>query len=648
MEYPHFHMDDYYDYKLYIIVLILITVLCVDKVVAQQQDISIANEYWTKGEKEKAYELFSSLAKSAENLPLIHNNYLNLLITLSKFKEAEGHTEKMIKREPSNLNYKADLVLIYVKQGDLIKAQKFFGSTVRNNLEDQFKIKALADHLLSNGLAEYAETAYKENRLFSGNPSVFSLELANIYRVQGRKDEMVTEYLNYVIQTPSNLSYIKSLLQILLSKPDELESLEKILIGKVQQHPDSEIFIDLLIWDYQQQKNFYGAFIQARAYDKRFGKGVPKKTYEIAQVAFNNKDYENAEKCYTTIIKDFPSSDEYLPSRLGLIRTTEAKIKRKFPVNLDSINILIGQYKNYISQFPDVATSFESLISEAQLYAYFLNQFDSAQIHLNRVIGNTKTSPQLKARAKLEMGDIYLLKDEPWEATLLYSQVEKSQKDAPLGYEAKLRNARLSYFQGDFKLAEDHLNILKEATSREIANDAMELSLRIKENIAMDSVGMALKIYASVEKLLYQNKTKEALLKIEELKEGKYLRQTKPSKEDFFEKNLKMDSTYWFQNYTILDDVYWLEATIRMKKGEFTLSIELLQKILTEYPDDILADDAFFTQADIYQNQLNNKEKAMEIYREFLNKFPGSVYAAEARKRFRLLRGDFIGQENLN
>ena len=36
------------------------------------------------------------------------------------------------------------------------------------------------------------------------------------------------------------------------------------------------------------------------------------------------------------------------------------------------------------------------------------------------------------------------------------------------------------------------------------------------------------------------------------------------------------------------------------------------------------------------------KDKAMEIYREFLTKFPGSVYAAEARKRFRTLRGDFI------
>jgi tetratricopeptide (TPR) repeat protein len=413
------------------------------------------------------------------------------------------------------------------------------------------------------------------------------------------------------------------------------------------------VFIDLLIWDYQQQKNFYGAFIQARAYDKRFGKGEPKKLFEIAQVAYNNKDFDNAERCYGAIMKDFSSSEEYLPSRLGLIRTTEAKVKKKFPVNLDSVKVLIGQYRNYVSQFPDIPTSFESLISESQLYAYYLNRFDSAVTLLNKVIGNPKASPYLKAKAKLETGDIYLLKDEPWEATLLYSQVEKLQRDAPLGYEAKLRNARLSYFQGDFKLAEAHLDILKEATSREIANDAMELSLRIKENTAMDSVGGALRAYAAVEKLLYQNKITEALAKIEDLKKG----QTKVSKEDLFEKGLtpsalgemkKGDTLYSFQNISILDDVYWLESNIQIKKGAFTEAIALLQKIQKEYPDDVLADDAYFTEGDLYQNQLHDKEKAMEIYREFLSKFPGSVYAAEARKRYRTLRGDFNSQENVN
>src|SRR5687768_5900060 len=185
----------------------------------------------------------------------------------------------------------------------------------------------------------------------------------------------------------------------------------------------------------------------------------------------------------------------------------------------------------------------------------------------------------------------------------------------------KLKNAKLSYYKGDFRLAQEHLDILKQATTREIANDALDLSMRIKEDIAFDSVGEALKQYASIELLLYQNKNEQALQQIQMLKEGRV-------------KNASTDSLTNISNQTILDDVYWLEANIRMQQGEFDKSIELLQKIIQDFGDDIFVDDAYFLQGEIYERQLGQKDKAMEIYREFLNKYPGSVYAAEARKRF--------------
>jgi TolA-binding protein/Flp pilus assembly protein TadD len=624
MRHTQFHMANYYYKRLFKILLIILysSGLCI----AQQQDIAIANEYWAKGEKQKSYELFRSLAKDNHNLPLIHESYLNVLFSMGKFKEAEDHVERMIKREPGNLDYRVDLGVVYVKQGDLTKAEKYLRSLIKTSLEEPHRIKIIADNLINNGLPEYAEVAFMELRQAQGNPVAFALELANVFRLTGKKDEMVAEYLNYVTQTPGNIGYVKNLLQVLLSKPDELESLEKILLDRIQRFPEADVFADLLIWNYQQQKNFYGAFIQARAYDKRFGRGAPKKLYEIAQIAYNNKDYDNAERCYAAIVKDFSTTEEYLPSRLGLIRTTEGKVMRRYPINRDSVIVLVSQYETFVRQFPEIPASFESLISEAQLYAYHLNQFDSAQRLLNKVINSPRSSAQLRARAKLETGDIFLLKDEPWEATLLYSQVEKAQKDAALGNEAKLRNARLSYFNGDFKLAEAHLDILKEATSRDIANDAMELSLRIKENTAVDSMGTALKIYASVERLLYQNKMDEALTQLAALKQGTYK---------------QADTTVTFLNYSIIDDVLWLESKLRLKKGAFAEALVLLQRIIDEYPDDVLADDAWFTRADIFENNLNDKTKAMELYRAFLDKYPGSVYAAEARKRFRYLRGDF-------
>ena len=636
------HSPYYYYYSLYKINnTILSCVLCIilsHSLSAQDSEIRIANEYFLKGEKDKALVMYQSLSRNTDNLGAIHNNYLNLMLEMSKFKEAEDYMERVLRKVDDRISYRVDLGIVYVRSGEIQKADKYFKTLVKNSLPDVYRTKSISDYLAAHNLSDYAVWTLLELRQSMGNPLAFTLEMANLYRMQGKRDEMVQEYLHYITQSPSNLNYVKNLLQLFLSKPDELESLERMLYDKVQQYPDSEVFADLLIWVNLQQKNFYGAYIQARAYDKRFRK-ENSKTLEIAQIALNNKDYENADRSFSYVIKEFANTENYLPARLGLIRAREAKVKRSFPVNRDSVRYLTKEYQAFIARYPENANSYEAVLNEALLHAYYLDEKDSAVVKLTNLANQPRVPAYLKSKAKLELGDIYLLKEEPWEATLLYSQVEKNQREAALGYEAKLRNAKLSYYKGDFKLAQEHLDILKQATTREIANDAMDLSMLIKENTAFDSTGQALKEFAGIELLLYQNKTQEALKKISILKG-----ESQESRNGAV--NEKIDSTktgavYRNNNNAILDDVYWLEANLRMKQGEFDKALLLLQKILDEYGDDILADDAYFLEGEIYEHQLKDKAKAMEIYRDFLDKYPGSVYAAEARKRFRMLRGDF-------
>jgi outer membrane protein assembly factor BamD (BamD/ComL family) len=40
------------------------------------------------------------------------------------------------------------------------------------------------------------------------------------------------------------------------------------------------------------------------------------------------------------------------------------------------------------------------------------------------------------------------------------------------------------------------------------------------------------------------------------------------------------------------------------------------------------------------EEDLKDNAKAQELYNQVLTKYPGSIYVAEARKRFRKLRGD--------
>jgi tetratricopeptide (TPR) repeat protein len=199
----------------------------------------------------------------------------------------------------------------------------------------------------------------------------------------------------------------------------------------------------------------------------------------------------------------------------------------------------------------------------------------------------------------------------------LYSQVEKSHKDTPIGYDAKLRNARLNYFKGDFELAQANLDILKLATSREIANDAMDLSLLITDNTGLDTSSATMEEYAAIELLVFQNKLQEALTKLDGM--------------------LKK-----YPGHSLTDEIYFQKAAIYERMGDFGQAVANLQKIVSNPQYDILSDDALYKMAVIYEDNLKDPEKAKHLYNDLLVKHQGSIYAAEARKRFRKLRGDVV------
>jgi tetratricopeptide (TPR) repeat protein len=300
-----------------------------------------------------------------------------------------------------------------------------------------------------------------------------------------------------------------------------------------------------------------------------------------------------------------------------VINAREEQVKNTYPVDKSEIRKLITDYQRMLAEIGTNVKTLEALRSTANLYGNYLDSKDTALTVLDLAIELGKTDRNFVDKCKLDKGDIFLLKGEPWESTLLYSQVEKSQKEELLGHEAKLKNAKLHYYKGDFSVSKDILDVLKLATSREIANDAEQLSLLIVDNTGLDSTEAAMREYAAIDLLLFQNKTDEAVDKL---------------------------NAMWkkYGEHSLADEILWLRAKTYTKQGRQTEALEDLKMITTKFPYDILGDDALFTQGKIYEEQLKDKNTAMEIYQKILTQYPGSIYGAEARKRFRLLRGDVV------
>ncbi|MCB0616813.1 MAG: tetratricopeptide repeat protein, partial [Phaeodactylibacter sp.] len=148
-------------------------------------------------------------------------------------------------------------------------------------------------------------------------------------------------------------------------------------------------------------------------------------------------------------------------------------------------------------------------------------------------------------------------------------------------------------------------------------NDALDLSVFIMDNLGLDTTATALQLYADAELLVFQNRFDEAFLKLDSLRQN-------------------------FPDHSLQDDLLYLEAQVYKKKREYTKAAELLQKIIDEHKEEIRADNALYELAQLYEKQLNNKEKAMALYETLFIDYSGSTFAVEARKRYRVLRGDSV------
>ena len=581
---------------------------------AQQEvgNVTLAKEYTRKGEHEKAAFLFSKLPTDAQMAPNVLPDYLTALQGLKRYKDAEKLVKRAIRQHPEEAGYGVALGSLYTTAGDENAATKQYTKLLSQLTTAQ--VVPVATEFSRRNLPDWAEKTYLRGRELSKNETDFSPQLVQLYTQSGSTAKLMAETLRLLQDDERQLPFVRNMLQNSLHDEKDFDALERELLSNVQKYPERGIYSELLLWLQVQRRDFTGALIQAKALDRR-GRTEGSRVMDLAGIAQYNKDYESAISGYEYILREYKGGPFYAAARQRLVQAREAQVRETYPVDPAKIRGLITEYQQVLTELGTTPQTASVLRNMAVLHAFQLDEKPQAITLLQQVIDMPRASLDVVDEAKINLADIYLLRSEPWEATLLYSQVEKSHKDSPLGYEAKLRNARLSYFAGDFKLAKSHLDILKEATTREIANDAMQLSLLITDNTAMDTAGVALRDYAAVEQLVFQNKLPEALRGLDALLQK-------------------------YPGHALQDDAWYLKAQLQRRTADYRGAVGTLEKITNNPKYDVLSDDAMFLLASIQEENLQDKEQAKTLYNQFLVKYPGSIYVAEARKRFRKLRGD--------
>ena len=581
------------------------------------QERQLADQYMATLEYEKAAELYDKLF---DKDPFgTYPSYQRCLIGMKDYNTAEKLVKKISKRQPENLTYISDLGYVYEMQGDESKANQQYEKAIKSLRPDQGTILTLANSFVQRQQWDYALRVYVEGKKLVPGIYGFYFETAEAYYQKGLFESMINEYLDAVGENPMVQQNVLNILQARVGFDPENKRndlLRTSLLRKIQRNPDYPVFSEMLIWLFVQQKDFESALLQAKGLDKR-QKEDGMRVMSLGNLAVANLDYESAINAYQYVVGKGPSNQNYIPARMELLNVTNKKITTGNNYTVPELKSLEQNYVLTLSELGRSAKTAGLIRGLAHLRAFYLDDPDSAMTDLDEAIDFPGISKQVQAECKLELGDILLFLGNVWDSDLLYAQVDKDFKNDPLGQEAKFRNARLDYFRGDFLWAQAQLDVLKSATSQLISNDALSLALLISDNMGYDSTMDALTLYSRADLLSYRNKNDEALTVLDSL-------------------------TMEYPGHTLTDEAWYKAAQIYDVKRDWKMEDSLYTRIYTEFAEDILADDALFQKAKLYENKFIDKAKAMDLYQDLLTKYPGSLFVVEARKRFRALRGDVL------
>ena len=585
------------------------------KVDAQQKDQNqiddqLAGQFFREHEYEKARDLYANLYK--KNGQIYHfQQYTECLIQLKDFDQAEKELKAFSKKNPSHSKSIADLVYVYTLQGRNDKAEKRLNEALKELPANTSAIRGLSNAFQARGLYSMAATILdKGNKLLNGEEN-FYLDLAYLNQSMVNYQEAFRYYFLELETHPGQYNNIRNRLQTLLfydvnnSIADELRI---ALLQQTQAKPDNLEFAQLLVWFALQQEDYDIALAQSQSIDRRTH-DQDAQINNLAGICLNNKQFDVAREGYSYIVNKGKSGPYYGQALTGMIKTDYQKLKS---ANSQDTKAFEKLSKRIDEAYNDINSNDLTKLTliQADILSYQLDQSAEAVALLTRTI-ETVGGKQDKGELKLKLADIYLHEDEVWEATLLYSQVDKSLKEEPLGHEARFKNAQLRYFIGEYEWAESQLKVLKAATSKLIANDAMTLSLVIKDNLEVDTTGVELNRLARADYRIYQQREDEAIV--------------------------LLDDIIATGNEISKPHALFRKGEITEKRQEYEAAEQLFLQIVEQYPDSYMADAALMHAALIEQNELKDKELAKQHYEKLIDEYPTSIYTAQAKKNYRKL-----------
>ena len=587
---------------------VLLLAFLLFSIFAFSQSEEIADDYFKRGEFEKALITYQKLSENNNNLNLFYK-IISTLQQLERYDEAQNVIVDLMAK------YKLPTLLVemgynYQLKDSLDISNQYYQKAVSFSEENPAYTSSIANQFEKYSLLDEAIVVYKKG-MESLPDSNFNIQLARIYGEQGNVELMFSNYLDYIEARPTFLNNSKRAFSEFISENKDNENniiLRRLLLKKIQTQPDT-YWYELLSWLFVQEKEYDKSFTQEKALYKRNPESLDR-VIELAVNAINSKAYGIAHDIFSYVLENTQDVQTILLAHQYLLDIETSNASQKELLEIDK------KYQELFKQFGTYEQTLALQIAYGHFLAFNLHKPEEASQFLKQSLKLNLSAFQ-EATVKLKLGDILVLQERFNEALIFYTQIQANLKNSTISQEARFKVAKTSYYKGDFDWAESQLKILKSSTSQLLANDALDLKLLISDNKYDDSLHVALKLYAKADLMAFQNKPDEAVSLLDTI-----LTEHKGE--------------------TIIPQALFKQAQLFEQKKQFDKAVANYQSIIANYGYGILVDDACYFLAELYNNQLAEPEKAKEFYEKIIFNHEDSIYFLDARKKFRMLRGDSI------
>ncbi len=592
--------------------IIIIFIFCSGELIAQSDPITQARVYTDQKDYAKAIEIYKKLYEQSPLDGDVYSEYLDALITAKEYKDAESLVNKQMSIKRQDPLLFIDLGKVYIAANKAKKAEEQFDKAVQFVSGDDLLTTHIANIFTNLNQIKYAIQTYERAREILRNPYLYGSPLARLYAKNGEIEKAINAQLDGGQVQIGGIEDTKAtMLELLGNDPKKLQQAQKALIKRINDQPENNYYSELLTWLYTQKDDWEGALIQIQALDER-NREHGQRLLEFARTAMRERKYEIAIKSLDAITEQGKEQPLYAIAKAERLNVLMQQLEENPFYKATDVSSLQQDYVSFFAEFPQYYNT-ETLRDYATLEAQYVHNPQKAIELLQKAIGQPGARKDFAGWAKLQLGDYYILTGSIWDASLVYSQVDKAFREDMLGEEARFRNAKLAYYRGDFEWAQTQLSVLKASTSELIANDALYLSVLITENIPPDSNMVPLLRFAYADLLLFQNKDKEAEALLDSISQ-------------------------FYPKHPLKDDILMLRAELAQKHQDYSKALNYLKQVYEQYDKDVLADDAVFKTAELYSKYLKQNDQAKKFYEQLIVDYPGSTYVQTARNRMNELQ----------